>query len=187
MSCALPQSAGVCTPVPAGAADPTGQCQDQRAPSCGRDGVCDGRGACRLYAAGTVCANSSCSGGMARAASRCDGMGMCLAAPTVACTPIVVCNASGTACETTCASDAQCVTGTKCFNGRCGLLGNGRPCTGNGDCMSGFCVDGVCCNCACGGNNRTTARRAPGRRGRAPTGAAGRATAPAAATATPAP
>ena len=49
---------------------------------CGRDGVCDGRGQCRLYAAGTVCANSSCSGGMARAASRCDGMGMCLGAPT---------------------------------------------------------------------------------------------------------
>ncbi len=154
VSCALPQSAGVCTPVPAGAADPTGQCQDQRAPSCGRDGVCDGRGQCRLYASGTVCANSSCSGGMARAASRCDGMGMCIAAPIVACAPIIVCNASGTACETTCVSDAQCVTGTKCFNGRCGLLGNGRPCTGNGDCMSGFCVDGVCCNSACGGNNQ---------------------------------
>lgn len=28
---------------------------------------------------------------------------------------------------------------------------DGAPCTGGGDCFSGFCVDGVCCESACGG------------------------------------
>ncbi|EYF04394.1 DNRLRE domain-containing protein [Chondromyces apiculatus] len=31
--------------------------------------------------------------------------------------------------------------------------GQGSVCTFDVDCLSGFCVDGVCCNSACGGNN----------------------------------
>jgi hypothetical protein len=28
-------------------------------------------------------------------------------------------------------------------------LGNGSACTGVGDCQTGFCIDGVCCEVAC--------------------------------------
>lgn len=31
------------------------------------------------------------------------------------------------------------------------LLGGGRPCTDPAQCATGFCVDGVCCDVACGG------------------------------------
>ncbi len=154
VSCALPQSAGVCTPVPNGTPDPAGGCPDQSSSSCRGDGLCDGRGKCRLYAPGTVCAPASCGSGVAQRVSRCDGTGACLPGSSEACTPIVVCDQPGVACEKTCTSDSQCVSGTRCFEGRCGLLEDGKACTGNGDCKSGFCVDGVCCNGACGGNNQ---------------------------------
>src|SRR4029453_10018966 len=40
VSCALPQSAGVCTPVPNGTPDPSNGCQDKNAVSCDEDGLC---------------------------------------------------------------------------------------------------------------------------------------------------
>ena len=33
-----------------------------------------------------------------------------------------------------------------------GMGTTGASCSGDADCLSGFCVDGVCCNVACGGN-----------------------------------
>jgi len=33
------------------------------------------------------------------------------------------------------------------------ILGNGAPCSAPAECKSEFCVDGVCCDTACGGNN----------------------------------
>jgi hypothetical protein len=154
VSCALPQSAGVCTPVTAGAPDPARACADGGPAACKGDGLCDGRGRCRNYPLGTVCASAACSNGVARRASRCDGAGACVAGASEACAPIVVCDQPGVACEKTCTADSQCVSGTKCFEGRCGLLEAGKACTGNGDCKSSFCVDGVCCDRACGGNNQ---------------------------------
>ncbi len=154
VSCALPQSAGVCSPVPAGQADPARACTDAGASTCKGDGLCDGRGKCRLYGEGTICAAATCGSGVARRVSRCDGEGACVPGATEACAPIVVCDQPGVACEKTCTSDSQCVSGSRCFEGRCGLLENGKACTGSGDCKSGFCVDGVCCDRACGGNNQ---------------------------------
>jgi hypothetical protein len=154
VSCALQEARGECRPVPNGAADPAGACKDMKVQSCGTDGVCDGQRRCRVYPAGAVCAAASCAAGRARKASLCDGKGSCAPGDETACTPITVCNAQGTACEKTCTSDNQCVSGTKCFQGRCGLLDNGQACTGNSDCKTGFCVDGLCCDKACGGNNQ---------------------------------
>src|SRR5438067_684326 len=34
------------------------------------------------------------------------------------------------------------------------LFTNGVPCASNAQCTSGFCVDAVCCNTACGGGAR---------------------------------
>ena len=130
-------------------------CAPTRGPPPARATACATGGAgAGCTPAGTVCAPASCGDGVAQRVSRCDGAGACVAGATEACNPIVVCDQPGVACEKTCTSDSQCVSGTKCFEGRCGLLENGKACTGNGDCKSGFCVDGVCCDRACGGNNQ---------------------------------
>ena len=54
VSCALTGSAGTCSSVPSGQ-DPLDQCTDQGVAMCGDDGSCNGSGACRRYAAGTLC------------------------------------------------------------------------------------------------------------------------------------
>ena len=48
--------------------------------------------------------------------------------------------------------DMECIGATLCDGaGVCELLSNGTSCSQNGECMSNFCVDGVCCNNACPG------------------------------------
>lgn len=58
------QNEGRCAPVMAGGADPG--CPRQDPSTCGRDGTCDGMGACRRYADGTPCRKGCCSRGMNR-------------------------------------------------------------------------------------------------------------------------
>jgi hypothetical protein len=64
----------------------------------------------------------------------------------------LACNASRTACLTTCTSDAHCATVARpyCDAGAC-VAGrsNGAHCQSAGECASGRCVDGYCCNDAC--------------------------------------
>ncbi|MEL6339931.1 MAG: MopE-related protein [Myxococcota bacterium] len=66
--------------------------------------------------------------------------------------------AAGSNCDTTCESndDSQCKTSSFCDAGsgddQCVAdLGAGESCENPGDCSSGFCVDGVCCQSACNG------------------------------------
>ena len=47
--------------------------------------------------------------------------------------------------------------GQVCQNGSCGPKPNGQPCAAAGECVSNFCVDGVCCDEACGGACRSCA------------------------------
>ncbi|MEM1033166.1 MAG: hypothetical protein AAGN82_22670 [Myxococcota bacterium] len=68
-----------------------------------------------------------------------------------------------------CGPDGQCTTqfanpGTPCDDdgvcdesGTCLQGGDGAPCDGADDCVSGFCVDGVCCEAACDGTCATCA------------------------------
>ena len=53
------QANGRCAPVRAGT-DPDNECASQAASTCGRDGMCDGAGACRLHADGTLCGSGCC-------------------------------------------------------------------------------------------------------------------------------
>jgi hypothetical protein len=154
MSCALPNSAGVCTAVGNGGADPAKLCVDGKPASCGTDGKCDGNGGCRKYPVGALCSPPTCKAGMETKSSFCDANGVCPPPESTTCTPIIVCNAGGNACEKTCTKDSQCLAGTKCFGGKCGLLDDGKACDENSDCKSKFCVDGVCCNAGCGGSNK---------------------------------
>jgi hypothetical protein len=154
LSCALAATAGTCTPVPGGGADPTSSCVNAGAPSCGSTGFCDGKGACELYSAGTPCAPPSCPAASATQTlgRTCDGAGTCKPASTQSCAPYM-CN--GAACNTTCLGDMDCVAPDICDlqKNKCGNKHRlGEACGIDDDCLTGnACVDGVCCATAtCG-------------------------------------
>ncbi|MDI3292048.1 hypothetical protein [Polyangium sp. 15x6] len=139
---------GVCGSIAVGT-DPDSECLEQSASSCGTNGVCNGAGACQLYAAGTVCAASSCTGGTQTNADTCNGMGTCADGGTKACAPYV-CGAGS--CKQACVGDSDCAAGSACVNGVCGTKKPlGVACTQANECQSGFCVDGVCCDTTCSG------------------------------------
>ncbi len=141
---------GSCGPVQAGS-DPKGTCPDDGAPSCGRTGVCDGKGACAQYSNATTCGATSCTDGVRTLAGTCDGQGQCTPGPTEPCAPFAC---SGNACAGECSSDQGCSAETWCdvSTGACvAKKAQGDKCqNGKGShCESGFCVDGVCCESAC--------------------------------------
>jgi hypothetical protein len=149
-SCALPTALGTCSNVPDGAADPQNTCKDAGQASCGTDGVCNGKGTCRLYSAGTVCVAPACpAGGSTLTHARtCDGVGNCAAATTQACAPYK-CNGAQ-ACNAACTSDNDCLAPNIC-DLKTNLCGNkkrlGQSCANTAECLTGdFCVDGVCCS-----------------------------------------
>jgi len=145
LSCGLLGSAGTCASVPMGGSDPAGQCRDQGAPSCGTDGVCDGAGGCRLYAAGTECAAPTCPTGSTTAtlSRTCDGAGNCRAGVMQSCAPY---NCNGTACKAACTGNGDCSGTNVCNDGSCGKKRLGQICAAAAECDSGNCVDGVCCS-----------------------------------------
>src|SRR4029079_8453917 len=144
-SCAVAGSEGTCRNVPDGQ-DPLGQCADEGVSTCGLDGQCNGMGACRKYAVNMVCGSDSCSAGAEHLAGRCDSAGTCVAGMLPSCSPYV-CGATN--CKTSCASNADCVTGFSCVGSVCTQLPNGTACTTAGQCTSGYCEQGVCCNTGC--------------------------------------
>ena len=75
-ACNLAGHVGVCWPVSAGQ-DPDSECAKQATSTCGRDGACDGKGACRLHASGTVCAAATCVTSTSSRDKQCDGKGSC--------------------------------------------------------------------------------------------------------------
>jgi hypothetical protein len=148
VACNLEGTVGRCWPVPAGQ-DPGASCVEDPLLSCGRDGTCDGLGACRRYPAMTECRPGGCTAGMEYAATTCSGNGdPCpeQTAPT-ACTSGMCTDSS---CAAPCGGDAQCQAGFYCNAGRCAArLLAGAGCSRAAQCMTGFCVDGVCCGSAC--------------------------------------
>jgi len=140
---------GLCQPIKAGT-DPDNECDLDNPSTCGRDGTCNGAGACRKHVAGTVCESEACSGATDTPARTCDGAGVCQTTSQTTCGSYV-CGSSS--CKTSCASNADCATGNVCApNGHCGPpQATGASCTGAGQCQSGSCVDGVCCENACTG------------------------------------
>ena len=153
-ACNLKDFVGACTPVPADSAAPASHaaCPKMAATTCKQNGLCDGKGACELYASGEVCGGGSCSATTQSAVtgSTCDGLGACKPAAAVACAPFK-CKADGTGCASSCVTDTDC-QGQPCVAGSCGKVANGSKCTGAAQCTSGNCVDGYCCDLACGGS-----------------------------------
>lgn len=144
---------GTCAPIPQGE-DPGGDCAQQPASTCGTTGACDGTGMCAKHAQGTICgpvATGSCTNGAATTADLCDGSGTCVHSSTTPCAPYA-CGA--TECATTCSTSADCAAGAYCMGNGCfPKKQNGEQCTTVDECQSGYCIDGTCCNTACGGGS----------------------------------
>ncbi len=149
--CSVCNGSGNCVAVRQGG-DPKEDCAADDVATCGLDGECDGVGGCRFYADGTECqAGVSCQDD-ALVRQRCR-LGAC-APETEPCAPY------GCGSDEACALACDPLTGAGCAvgnfecdeNGACvGILPDGSPCTLAGECRSGSCVDGVCCESACDG------------------------------------
>jgi hypothetical protein len=148
-SCRVCNGGGVCAGATDGT-DPKDNCSQQAASTCGRDGACDGAGGCRLWGSGTQCAGQSCSGSTRYPASTCDGSGTCVPGNGQSCAPYTC---LGTDCRLSCTLHTDCTTGNYCSTGGACVPKQdpGVDCTGDVQCLSGKCVDGVCCSTDCAG------------------------------------
>jgi hypothetical protein len=142
-------SDGACGLISVGT-DPDDECAASAPSTCGLTGTCSGSGSCALYPIGTTCGGSSCSAGTETHPTTCDGAGVCFTPSMTPCSPYVC---GGTTCLTTCGGDTDCIAGDYCSAaGAClATQANGATCTGNSQCTSAHCVDGVCCGSACTG------------------------------------
>jgi hypothetical protein len=95
-SCALPDTPGLCRPVPGGSQDPRGKCADKGAASCQTSGLCDVGGDCAVYPAGTVCQPGGCSdnGKDVMPTRMCNGTGKCDDAKPTHCPDGTTCTAA---------------------------------------------------------------------------------------------
>jgi hypothetical protein len=148
VSCALPGSAGACTPAVAGT-DPRKLCGQLGMGAC--KATCGDQGLCVYPAAGAPCSATpaTCLDATHLQQQACDGKGTCVAL-TTDCTPYLC---TGNACPTSCVPSSNvCAGNNSCMNNTCGLHRQlGEACSAVGDCDSGFCADGVCCDVACKG------------------------------------
>jgi len=167
-ACNISTHAGTCFPKPINTADAA--CPASVA-TC-MAGGCDGAGACKPVAAGTSCGASTCTNGSdalgavahagqfvsaAVAAFQCNGgvgAAACVQKPSVSCQNSLVCDAAGAACKTSCASHADCVRGSYCFQGQCApsnKAGNDMCTDPTGiECSTHVCSDLKMC-VTCGG------------------------------------
>ena len=149
-SCNITGSVGTCSNIANGTAPtPANQCPATASTTCGLDGMCNGAGACRFWAASTQCAAGTCVGSTLTPQRTCDGAGVCRSVTAVLCDPYI-CD-TATACKMTCTSMADCTSPNSCVSNSCGKLPLGATCTTGAMCNSGNCAQGVCCSTACAG------------------------------------
>ncbi|MBK8252714.1 MAG: hypothetical protein IPK82_08605 [Polyangiaceae bacterium] len=138
-ACNIAGSLGTCTNIASGQ-DPSNECSGTQ--------VCNGSGVCKKVNA-DACANGS----ECLSANCADGL-CCNTACSGTCQACNITGSLGTCSNVPNGQDpsSECPGGTSC-NGAaaCTLFTNGTACTINGECSSGACVDGVCCNNTCNG------------------------------------
>jgi MYXO-CTERM domain-containing protein len=159
------QTTGACKPI-IPAAGFTGDCFNADVSTCGTTGLCNGAGACQLFAASTQCQDlASCASPTSRnIPDTCDGSGSCVDKGTQACATGYSCQNG--ACNTQCTSDAQCASDYWCdtVNKVCLADRNqGQSCARDAACSGNAnCVDGVCCDSACSGTCRSCLKNQTG-------------------------
>jgi hypothetical protein len=132
---------GICALIPSG---------DDPDLECGTGGVCDGAGSC-LLGDGELCtAPGDCLSGFCVDGVCCDVVcsGTCLA-----CTAALTGGSDGACAFVTPGTDpdGDCGANAACdATGTC-KKSDGELCAGNAECASDVCIDGVCCDVACGG------------------------------------
>ena len=134
---------GTCGSIAAGS-DPDSE--------CGGAASCNGAGGCALFANGTACAvNAECASGFCV-----DGV-CCNTACNATCQACTVAK-KGSGTDGSCASivsgndpDSECAGAQVCNGSGACKVPNGEACSVATDCLSGYCVDGVCCTTACTG------------------------------------
>ncbi len=117
---------------------------------CAADGLCNGVGNCRGFAkAGASCGATTCAAGTVTG-KICKGDSATCVDDSKSC-GLYACG--GTACKSICASDADCVPTAFCgTTGACvAKLVQGGACSAARECVTGSCVDSVCCSGACAG------------------------------------
>lgn len=159
------QSTGSCKPItPSAGLQP--DCYTADVSSCGQTGLCNGAGACQLYAANTQCQDiGSCASQTSRSIpDTCDGSGTCVDKGTQACAAGYSCQNG--ACNSQCTSDAQCASAYFCdtVNKVCVAdRAQGQPCARDAACGNNInCVDGVCCDSGCTGTCRSCLKNQTG-------------------------
>lgn len=139
---------GVCGDMFAGLVDSDDPCTVSPTNPCGEDGTCNGSGNCTAFApADKPCDAVTCDGD-ALVTKTCNGFGSCNPA-TLACSPYT-CDTSAGDCFQSCSDNDHCAEGYYCDGTGCiDALANGVACQQNEQCLSGFCVENVCCDAAC--------------------------------------
>jgi MYXO-CTERM domain-containing protein len=127
----------------------SGTCQSCREAykGAGPDGIC-GAAKVGLACGATTCINGVQTGDQCTAASTCT-------ASSTPCAPYLCADAN--TCAVQCTTDSQCKSGSFCSKtGKCQNKANlGGICKESKECLSGQCIDWVCCDTACGGNVAT--------------------------------
>jgi hypothetical protein len=133
---------GVCCDTACGGGD-----NDCVACSVATGAVNDGQ--CATLAAGTSCGAKCANDSTQQPAGSCDDAGACDLPPTQACAMGHACELG--ACIDLCTGPDDCLSGYFCSNGSCSpIQGEGAPCASDDECTTKHCVDGVCCDQACG-------------------------------------
>lgn len=161
-ACAEPNLVGKCVTI---SGSPRGTLR-ARCPGQGTcAAVCNGSDAmsCQYPRSEKQCTPASCSAGMAKVASTCDGAGACTTVAATTCASNLC--ADTTQCAGGCSTAQPCGTGQYCeptTKACLALKVNGDACTLGQDfvCASGQCVDGVCCDTACSGQCESCAESA---------------------------
>ena len=104
-----------------------------------------------------VCCNGTC-GGPCDSCNQPGFVGQCRVSPqgspgSPSCSP-VLCDGVSSSCVNYCSNDSYCAPTAYCVtisNSCVQKKANGSTCTATNQCLSGFCVDGRCCDAACGG------------------------------------
>jgi hypothetical protein len=145
-SCNLAGNIGSCTLIPNDTADPTADVP------CNNPYRCDGAGACKALNGVSCTQTSDCLTGHCADGFCCNNVCNQLCK---ACSGALTGGSNGVCLSILNGTDPanECPNGECNGNGACtgvgGVLVNGATCTSAGQCGSGFCTDGVCCNAGC--------------------------------------